>query len=203
LRANSTRSPRLRGGTLRLYQALAFDDALARVVERTGSEVGFENGWRGLLELQEEWRAVTGLEQRDETTGADAADADDLAGHIDQGEPVEEQAVVQGKTLTVTIQALRDCTPPGAGDLVIDAYDQRWVRDDSATALDDLRQLLERKHAVASRSLDQNRFLPLPMALAVRPDAFQRPLRLEAVIMQVEWIACRRLGDGLAVVAHR
>ena len=57
--------------------------------------MGFENGRCGLLQLQEERRAVTRLEQRNETTSPNAPDSNDLASDIDQREPVEEQAMFE------------------------------------------------------------------------------------------------------------
>ena len=65
------------------------------MIELAGAEMGFEHGGRRLLQLQEERRTVSCLEQGNETTRPDAANADDFASDVDQREPVEQQPMFE------------------------------------------------------------------------------------------------------------
>ena len=71
----------------RLHQALALDHALAVVVVIARSEVALEDRRLGLLELEEQRVVVVAAEhEQHPVPGADAADADDLAGEVDDPE---------------------------------------------------------------------------------------------------------------------
>ena len=79
----------------RLHQPLALDDALAVVRVLALAEVRLEHRRLRLLDLEEERVVVVPAEQQDDpAAGADAADADDLAGDVDQPELLEQVAAV-------------------------------------------------------------------------------------------------------------
>jgi hypothetical protein len=78
-----------------LHQLLAGDDTFALVVVFALAGVAGQHRWLGLLGLQQQRsEAVVGFHQQDPRLGADAADADDLAGHTGQGEPLCQRAPV-------------------------------------------------------------------------------------------------------------
>jgi hypothetical protein len=78
-----------------LHQVLACDDALALVAVFALARVAGQDRALGLLGLQEQrLEAVVGFHEQDPGLGADAADADDLAGHAGQGEPLRQPAPV-------------------------------------------------------------------------------------------------------------
>ena len=80
---------------LGLHQPLALDHTLAVVVEGALAEIRLQHRRLGLLRLEEERIvAVAPQHQHDPRPGADAADADDLAGRVDVPEPLEERAPV-------------------------------------------------------------------------------------------------------------
>ena len=74
---------------------LAGDDALALVAVFALAGVVGQHRALGLLGLQEQRiDAVVGFHQQDPGFGADAADADDLAGHAGQGESLHQPALM-------------------------------------------------------------------------------------------------------------
>ena len=74
-----------------LHQVLPGDDALALVGVLAAPAVLRQNRRLGLLGLQEQrLHPVQGVHQQDPGAGADAADPDDLAGHLDQRELLEQ-----------------------------------------------------------------------------------------------------------------
>ena len=69
----------------RLHQALALDDPLPVVLVPARAEVRLEDRGLGLLDLHQQRVVVVAAEQQDDPRpGADAADADDLAGDVDE-----------------------------------------------------------------------------------------------------------------------
>jgi len=114
-----------------LHQLLTGDDALALVVVFALAGVVGQHRALGLLGLQEQrLDAVVGFHQQDPRLGADAADADDLAGHAGQGEPLEQPAPIGRQSPRV----------PGeeAADEPVDSVDVKvagplFDRDDAAS----------------------------------------------------------------------
>ena len=124
----------------RLHQPLALDDALAVVAELALAEERLEHRRLRLLHLQEERIVVVAAEEeQDEGPGPDAADADDLAGGIDEPEPLEQMAAVARQGLPV----LADDVPAGLQGLLAALEelrhrdDQRRVAGDPRLAVDD------------------------------------------------------------------
>ena len=79
----------------RLHQALTGDDALAAVAVLALADEPLEHRRLRLLDLQEQRVLVVDAEEeRDPGAGADAADADDLAGQVDEPELLEQVAAV-------------------------------------------------------------------------------------------------------------
>ena len=67
-----------------LHQSLAFDYALAAVLELAPAEVGLQHRILGLLDLEEQWIVGVASEHQDDPAArADAADADHLAREVD------------------------------------------------------------------------------------------------------------------------
>jgi hypothetical protein len=94
--------------TCRLHQPLALDDALAVVAELALAEERLEHRCLCLLHLQEQRvLPVAAEEEDDESPSPDAADADDLAGGIDEPEPLEEMTAVPGQGLPVLVHEYR------------------------------------------------------------------------------------------------
>ena len=74
-----------------LHQVLPGDDPLALVGVLAAPAVLGQDRRLGLLGLQEQrFDPVGGVHQQDPGAGADAADPDDLAGHLHQGELLEQ-----------------------------------------------------------------------------------------------------------------
>ena len=86
----------------RLHQALALDDPLAAVRELAASEERLEHRALCLLQLQEQRVLVIPAEQqRDPGARADAADADDLAGEVDEAVTLEQPAAVASERAAI------------------------------------------------------------------------------------------------------
>jgi hypothetical protein len=82
-----------------LHHPLPLHHPLAVLPVPAFAQVGLENRCCGLLDLQEQRvLRVASLEQDDECPGADAADADDLAGQVHDLEALQQVApvVLQG-----------------------------------------------------------------------------------------------------------
>src|SRR3954452_1957214 len=76
----------------RLHHPLTLDDSLSVVTVATLRQVILQDRRRRLLDLEEQGvLLVTPLEQHDERACPHAPDADDLASHVDDLEPLEEQ----------------------------------------------------------------------------------------------------------------
>ena len=79
----------------RLHHPLALDDALPVLLELALAEERLEHRGLRLLELEEQRVAVVAAEQEhDPGAGADASDADDLAGGVDVAVALEQLAPV-------------------------------------------------------------------------------------------------------------
>ena len=130
----------------RLREALALDDPLAagwrtRCVPRNGSST---DGWASLNCRNSGSLVVAAEHQADPGAGADAADADDLAGRVDVAEALEQLAPVARERAPVgaddTAEELLDPVRVLGGDL-LDRDDQRRIADDAGLAVDHLGQL--------------------------------------------------------------
>ena len=85
----------------RMGKPLPAHHALAVVGELARAEVGLEHRRDGFLHLQHERiAAATPDEQQHPGTGADAADADDLAGHVHEPIAGEQVAAILVQALT-------------------------------------------------------------------------------------------------------
>ena len=114
----------------------------------------------GLLELQEERvLLIAALEQHDERPGADAADADDLAGEVDDPELLEQvppivlqRGPVRAELFVDHLLDLIGVHAGGSGQ-VPPGYDDRRLGDDPVLAVDDLGEFGQRLQAVAGARL--------------------------------------------------
>ena len=98
------------------------------VAQRRGADVGLEHRRLRLLDLQDQpvaLEVVGPFEERDPAAGADAADADDLAGHVDDLEAVEQLPAVVGERLAVA--AIIGTTSSHVCAGVLEVHEQRRV----------------------------------------------------------------------------
>src|SRR5207342_893248 len=78
-----------------LHHSLTLHDALPMLLVMALGEMVLQHGGRGLLDLQEERiLLIATLEQDDERPRADAADAHDLAGDVDDFEALEQMTPI-------------------------------------------------------------------------------------------------------------
>ena len=144
-----------------LHQPLAGHHPLPVVGVLALADEALQDRRLGLLRLQEQRvLAVAAEQQQDPGTGADAADADDLAGHVDVLELLEQHPAVGLQSPPVGTDQLAQLGLEGplasrSRREVLDRNDQRWVRDDAALAVDLGGQLRERLHAVPGPGLGQ------------------------------------------------
>ena len=95
----------------RVRDPLAADDPLAVVLELARAQVGLEHRRLRLLRLQHERvLAVAADEQEYPRARADAADAHDLAGHVDEPVGAEEVPPVRVEAGGVLVAAAPGCT---------------------------------------------------------------------------------------------
>ena len=144
---------------MRLHQALAGDDALTAVAVLALADETLEDGRLRLLDLEKQRVPLVRAEhESDPGARADAADADHLAGKVDEPELFEQ----------VTPVGL-ERAPVGADEVVhlllkglplhlrrkelVDRNDQRRVADDPRLTVDEPRELLEGLHAVLGARL--------------------------------------------------
>ena len=144
-----------------LHQVLPGDDALALVGVLAAPAVVRQDRGLGLLGLQEQrFGPVAGVHQQDPGAGADAADPDDLAGHLDQRELLEQVPPVglQGAPVLAqhAAQLLVDRVGLHVGEELLDRDDQRRVADDPPLPVDHGGELAQRLHAVAGVGLGQH-----------------------------------------------
>ena len=127
------------------------------------ADEAFQHRLLGFLGLQEQRvLAVPPEQQQDPGAGADAADADDLPGHVDELELLQQMPPVglqgppvgpdQAAQLRLDLTAL-----PALRQQVLDRDDQRRVGDDPPLAVDLVGELGERLHAVAGPGLRRGR----------------------------------------------
>ena len=136
-----------------LHQPLALDHALAVVGELALAEERLEHRGLRLLRLQEQRVVAVAAEHQDDPgAGADAADADDLAGGVDEAEPLEQATAVAGEGAPVLAdqvpEPILDVRGLLGADKLGDRDDQRRIADDPRLAVDHLGQLGERLQAV-------------------------------------------------------
>ena len=119
-----------------LHEVLAVHDPFAMGSAVAAPDELLEHRGLGLLGLQEQRIGVVAAEhQHDPRPGADAADADDLAGHVGQAEVLEQVAAVARQRPAVAA----DHAPHEVEDLVslhpleqlLDRLDERRVADDA------------------------------------------------------------------------
>jgi hypothetical protein len=142
-----------------LHQMLVGDDTFALVTVFVLAGVAGQHRALRLLGLQQQQRlqAVVGFHQQDPRLGADAADADDLAGHPGQGEPLCQPAPVGRQGLRVPgDQAAKE--PVDSVDVEVPGQfferdDQRRVADDLAPPVLNGDQFRQRLSAVAGAGL--------------------------------------------------
>ena len=92
------------------------DDALTLVGVLAAPAELREDGWLGLFGLQEQRLGpVAGVHQQDPGAGADAADPDDLAGHLDQRELLQQVPPVGLQGASVLAQHDAEQFVEGAG----------------------------------------------------------------------------------------
>ena len=156
----------------------------------------------GLLELQKQRRSVAGLEQHDQATGADTADANDFLRDVDHGESINEQAPVEGKRGPVPLKKGLHLAGLTGIKFLIDAHNQRRIRDDDATPIDNSRQLFEGHQTVLANGLAEYFLLPILELFAVTLNALQGRLRFKAVVVQVEWADFGSFSDEFPIIAH-
>ena len=112
------------------------DHALALVAVPATPGIVRQDRDLGFLGLQEQRLvAVPGVHQHDPGAGADAADPDDLAGHLDQGELLEQVPPVGLQAAPVLAQhgadLLVDRVGLHVGEDLLDRDDHRRVADDN------------------------------------------------------------------------
>jgi hypothetical protein len=125
-----------------------------------GRHVTFQHRGGCLLELQEQRVVlVATLEQDDVGQGADAADAHDLAGHVDGLEPFQQVAVIVAEggpvgTELLAQEAFHVVARNAVGGFEVPCRDDdRWLADDPVLARGQLGKLRQRLQAVARASL--------------------------------------------------
>ena len=92
----------------RLHQVLPGDHPLPLVVVLAAAAVVGQHRVLGLLGLQEQrFLPVAGLEQQDPRAGADAADTDHLARHVDQVELLHQVPAVGLQSVQIARRAPR------------------------------------------------------------------------------------------------
>jgi hypothetical protein len=118
--------------------------------------------WSNLVErgLQEQWfDPVAGLQKDDPGAGADAADPDDLAGHLDHREPFQQVPPVRLQAAPVLVQhglqLLIQRVGLNVAEDLLDRDDHRRVSDDLPPPVDHGGELAQRLHAVAGVRLGQ------------------------------------------------
>ncbi len=117
-----------------------------------------QHGRLGLFGLEEERIGPVATEHQDDPgPGADAADTDDLARHVDQTELLEQVSAVALQRPAVAAnhapQELVDLLTLHSLEQFLDRLDERWVADDASFAVDEMGEFVEGLQAVAGRAL--------------------------------------------------
>jgi len=141
-----------------LHHPLAGHDPMTGIGVLARTEMRFEHRGLGFLHLQD-YRvgAVATEHQSDPGPGADTADADDLAGHVDQLKLVEQAAPVDAERVPVPVQGGahpgHDVRGPARIDQLLDRDQYRWVTDEARLAVADLDEFAERLQVVVRARL--------------------------------------------------
>ena len=185
-----------------LHQVLPGDHPLALVGVLAAPAVLRENRRLGLLGLQEQrLDPVQGVHQQDPGAGADAADPDHLAGHLDQRELSEQVPPVGLQGAPVLAQhgaeLLVDRIGRHIGEDVFDGHDHRRVADDPPPPVHHGGELAQRLGAVPGVGLGQQALGSLePFRLDLGLELADGLLDVQVGIPDVQE---RLLGEG----AHR
>ena len=123
-----------------LHQPLADDDPLARVAVLAARLEPLQHRGLGLLRLQDERVVdVATDEQDDPAAGADAADPDDLAGHVRQPVPIEQDPPIGRQAARVAGDQVGDAALEPMSLVLRQQVDQplddRWLRDELRPAV--------------------------------------------------------------------
>jgi hypothetical protein len=95
-----------------LHQPLALHHPLAGGVVAALGQMVLEDGGGGLLDLEEQGvGAVAALQEHHPRSGADAADSDHLACHVDDGESVQHLPAVVAEGGLIEPELLLDRVP--------------------------------------------------------------------------------------------
>jgi len=184
-----------------LHEPLTLDDAASVVLVGGAPEVRLEHRRLGFLDLEDEWVVgAAAVQQRDPTTGPDAADPHHLARRVRQREPFEEMADVVGEARPVPVeQRLRPVELVIAGDMT----HQRKLIDDPTTTVDDLGELVHGLQVVVRvRPRDGLVDAPSGSGVADRRCHRRDPVRIDAPVPGVKGGRCRQASQQ-ACVAQR
>ena len=140
-----------------LHHALPLDHPFTRLGVAALGQVVLEHRGGRFLDLQEQRiLLVAALEQDDERSGADAADPDHLAGHVDDLEALQKRPPVILQGVAVRAELLVDDTlelidrRTDARGEHAQRYDDRRLIDDPVAAVDLLGELRQRLQAVTA-----------------------------------------------------
>ena len=168
---------------------------------RRRDEVG-EHGRLRLLDLQEQRVVAAAAEQEhDPDARADAADADDLARHVDEAEALEQRAALARQRAAVVVEDRADggmrrvALEPGRRELV-ERHDQRRLRDDPRLAVDEPRQLRVGVEAVVQA---RPRERPLGAWAALRLAPERRSSRIVAASTEKYQTSRSRMAASLPI----
>ena len=168
------------------------DDTLALVGVPAAPGVVRQDRDLGFLGLQEQrFDPVAGVHQQDPGAGADAADPDDLAGHLDQGELLEQVPPVGLQGAPVLAQHGADLLVDRVGlhiaEELLDRDDRRRVADDPPLPVDHGGELAQRLHAVGGVGLGQRLLQHLePFGLDLGPELGNGRLDVQVRVPHVQ-----------------
>src|SRR4051794_25454833 len=189
----------------RLDQPLSFDDSLPVVGEPAAAGMWLQHGVLGLLHLQEERVGVVAAEeQRDPAPRADAADAHDLAGEVDQPIALEQTAAVGLGRASVdadlVLEPSAHLVQVAATEQVGEGHDDRRIGLDPVRAVDAFRELVERLHVALGLRLGQVPLEPPHLAGSCsRAEFGEHLLHVEACVPHVEIGHPREVDHRLAI----
>ena len=144
----------VRGG---LHELLTDHDALTLVGVGGDLEVGFEDGRRGLLGLEDQRVVlVAAFEDEDEAARPHAADPDHLEGDVDEAVALQEIAPVLRHGRPVIGEDLLEGRHT-ANLLEVHVGDHGGVVEEDATAVDDAGERLEGAHPITLAGLAEDR----------------------------------------------
>ena len=133
---------------------------------------------------------VAAEQEHDPGARADAADTDDLAGHVDVAEALEQlSAVGRQRTPVGADDVANELVEPvmlGRGDDLLDRDDQRRVAGDPRLAVDDLGELRESLQAVLRLRLGHVALEPLDLLPAALLSGSLEVLHSNAGVPEIE-----------------